>query len=372
VANKETLLKIQSENVRRSAEQGFFRKLEVDQSLVENIKSSLEQTVFGQEGACLAMARCIARHETGLSDPNRPLAVLFYLGPTGIGKTSMAHALSHHLFNGRNENLKIINCSELGDSHTIYRFLGAPPGYVGYGGQVLIHPDDLIGRNVIVFDEIEKAHPAIYEMLLSVIDTASLTVRTSLADQAGFSRIAEVDLDFSNSYIIFTSNVGARDIGRKPIGFARGEEKQDIKGTALGALRKHFEFIPEFLGRVDEFVVFDNLKEEHYLKIFWKFINEMNTSIGERMAGFPFFTVTTELAEYLTRRAVGTGVYGARDLRRVFNNELIQPLSDVITKVAQGSAVIGDLEDGKVVFYDLILTEPKADCPPTIDDEIND
>ena len=369
MANKEDLLKIQSENVRRSVEQGFFRKLEVDQSLVADIKASLEQTVYGQEEACEAMARCIARHETGLNNPTRPLAVLFYLGGTGVGKTEMCRALSHHLFNGEGENLKIINCSELGDSHTIYRFLGAPPGYVGYGGHVLIHPDDLLGRNVIVFDEIEKAHPAIYEMLLSVIDTATLTVRTSLANPLGFSQVTEVNLDFSNSYIIFTSNVGAREINRKPIGFSRVEEKSDIKGVALGALRKHFEFIPEFLGRMDEFIVFGHLKEEHYLKIFWKFLNEVNVNSAQRMAGFPFITVTTELAEYLTRKAIGSGNYGARDLRRVFNTDLLQPLSDVITQVLPGGAVIGDLENGKVVFYDLVLdSEAKPIQPSLLDD----
>jgi ATP-dependent Clp protease ATP-binding subunit ClpA len=110
---------------------------------------------------------------------------------------------------------------------------------------------------------------------------------------------------------------------------------------------------------MDEFIVFGHLKKEHYQKIFWKFLDEVNHNASERIQGFPYITATVELAEYLIDRAVGAGDYGARDMRRVINNDFLQPLSDVVTKVAPGGAVIGDLEGDRVVFYDLILDEPK-------------
>lgn len=332
--------KLHSQEVRSS-----LTKYEVKESYVDTIKQQLEQTIYGQEEACYSVARAIARVETGINDPNRPAAVLMFLGPTGVGKTEMSHSVSNYLFGLPDSNqLKFIDCATLNERHATMRFLGAPPSYVGYADTLLIERDFLSKRNVIVFDEIEKAHPAVCQMLLSVLDNARLNVRSDQFDE---------ELNFANSYIIFTSNVGAREVNKSSkqfLGFVRPTAEADTKLQALSAMKDHFKNMPEFLGRIDETVVFNRLGKEQYDRIFNKEIANLNALMMVRGLE-TYFATTAELRDELVRRAVGTGEYGARDMRKVIQKELIHPLSDVLGELPKGNAIVADIEDGEVVFY---------------------
>ena len=350
------ITKITSEDLKSIPE---LKRLVPDEDFVGLIKESMAGELFGQDEALTALARCVARHETGLSDPSRPLSVLFFLGPTGVGKTEASYALADFLFMGKKQP-KIINCAELQDQTSITRFVGASPNYVGYGDPTIITPNDLIGRSIIVFDEIEKAHPDIWKLLLGVMDTGKLRVRAGSRYGA-----EEIDLDFTSSYIIFTSNVGAKEVNKKrgKLGFIKEEEKQS-GNPAMGAVLEKFSNIPEFLGRMDEFIVFKHLDAECYKKIMWKFIARKNMDNSCRVKGFPFLTVSSELADYLTDLSVGKGSFGARDMKHTLDATLFHSLSNVIGKAPLGSCVVGDLENGKIIFY--VLEPPVPQLPEVI------
>lgn len=355
------------------AEVKSLHKVEPDYSYVEIIQDELKKVVFGQDEACLSVARSLGRFETGINDPNRPMGVLFFAGPTGTGKTEMARAVCKYMFNSDDDTqLKVIDMSEFSQSHTTMRFTGAPPSYVGYGDDVVIMPELLDQRNIIVFDEIEKAHPTVLKLLLSVMENGRLRARTG-----GRGGVEEKELNFSNSLIIFTSNVGSGDIRKAQRGVGMGFVPQEVGGisqVAHSAIEKHFEYMPEFLARMDEIVVFNPLEEKQYEQIFWKFMDELNQdmfSMALRSRRSPIFlTVTQELAEKLINKGMGNGHYGARNLRAVINNELLHPFSDVVWQIKPGSGVVASLEDGYVTFYTTDLPDvPEPAKPPLPDIE---
>ena len=340
---KDVWKRIPSSEVRQ-----YLKKVETGGSYSEEIADSLEETVFGQREACRALARMVARFETGLTLPNKPAGVVMFLGPTGVGKTEMAKALARHMFDDpESEQLKIIDCAEFSEAHTIYRFLGSPPSYVGYGDELIIEEEFLDGRNIIVFDEIEKADPALWRMLLSVFSTGSLSVR---ADNPIDKGSVETRLDFSNSFIILTSNVGAWEMQNagNTIGFMSEKRDEDVDRAAMGGLKKCFGNIPEFLGRIDEKIVFKPLADENYVQIYWKFISEINEFLKSGIR----FTTSDELTKHLIGLSVANKQYGARDMEHVIKSVLLQPLSDVLATEPKTTFIVGDLdEQGNIVFY---------------------
>ena len=335
-----------------------LKKIEITDSLFDVVKCRLEQDIFGQEEACEAVARMVTKFESGVNDIHRPAGVLIFLGPTGVGKTEMSKALTKHLFGKFSDgNYKKIDCSEYSEPHTISRFIGSPPSYVGYGDELVIEPGFLNNRNVIVFDEIEKADPALWKMLLSVFDTGVLHARCKLGDKR---EIEEVSLNFSNSFIILTSNVGARQIQEKQrpgLGFLNHTVDTDVSQAAITGLLSFFADVPEFLGRIDEFIVFKHLKPEHYEQIYWKFIEELNSQLQVRLE--INFSTTYELADYLIKQGVADNRYGARNIKHVIDKTLVQPLADVLASHPGIRGMIGDIDDGQVVFYDLTPELPE-------------
>lgn len=315
------------------------------ESYVHAVSEQLQQTVFGQSEACDSVARAITRADTGLNNPDRPMSVLMFLGPTGTGKSEMARAMADYLFDDTHSpQLKFVDCAEFGERHSVMRILGAPPSYIGYDDKLVFDPDFLERRNIIVFDEIEKADPALHKLLLSVLANGRLTIRSGGKH--------EEQLNFSNSYVVFTSNVGAgamADATRAPLGFHNVVyQEPNIKGAAMDALSKHFHNMPEFLGRIDEIVAFKPLGSAEYSQIFHKFLGEVNMRLAQQ--GIVHFIATTnECREALIKKA--TGKYGARDIRNVIMKELLQPLSDVMAEIEEGSALVADYEDGKIVIY---------------------
>lgn len=332
-----------------------FTPIIPETSLVSSIHESISKRIYGQEEAVWAVARAIARHETGLNDPQKPLASLMFLGPTGVGKTEMAKVLATYL-HGDTHALKIIDCGMLTQSHAISRLTGAPPGYVGYGDEGLITPNDLIGRNVIVFDEIEKAHPSFWRLLLPVMDEGRLTIRQKDIEQnSANTHTIEEDLIFCDSFIIFTSNVGAQaisELNRPSLGLTPANKQKPISATAIKAMEQHFACTPEFLGRLDEIIVFKPLQSEQYQQIFWRMLHDKNSQILDRIPDSPIITVTDECAQYLIEKAVGRGHYGARDIKSVINTILLQPFSDIISEIPRESLIVADINpDNQITFY---------------------
>ena len=342
---KKELQGISSESIR-----GRLKKVEIEESYSELVGESLATTVFGQEDACMAVASIVTRFEAGLINPNRPAGIVFFLGPTGTGKTEMGKAVALHLF-GQDwkKHFKKIDCEEYSEPHTISRFLGAPPSYVGYGDETVFDNDFLDEPNVIIFDEIEKADPALWKLLLGVFNDGIMTARTSIGD----NDTMEDELNFSKSLIILTSNVGAQEMQeslRGRLGFLAKPQAVDIERAAKEGLKRQFASIPEFLGRIDEFVVFKPLEMDTYRKIYWKFIDEINGLLENNGV---ILTTTNELTEYLINLAVGGGQYGARDIQHVVDKQLVKPLADMLNSNSYSEGLVADLEDGKIVFYDL-------------------
>lgn len=305
-----------------------LKRIEKPESYVVSVAKELGQIVFGQEEACRAVARRVAMFETGLNDPNRPLGVEFFLGPTGVGKTEMAHALSKHLFGDPNSNqLKIIDCSEFWDRHTVARLLGAPPSYVGYGDPPLIDQNFLNNRNIIVFDEVEKGSQQLHRVLLSIMEDGRATARI----RTPFGAV-ETELDFTKSILILTSNVGADLLekarrGGGHIGFNPSSTK-NLEEVGKQALKEEFKHMPEFVGRLDDIVVFQPLQREQYERIFWKFIEEMNKDLSQQLKSPPYITATAEFRDFILSKI--DYKFGARDMRHILDKELLERVADYL------------------------------------------
>ncbi len=298
------------------------------------MEEHLHQRLIGQEEAIRAVSDAVRRSRAGLQDPNRPLASFIFLGPTGVGKTELARALAGYLFDDEQAMIRI-DMSEYGERHTASRMIGAPPGYVGYneGGQlteaVRRHP-----YSVVLFDEIEKAHPEIFNVLLQVLDDGRLT------DGQGRT------VDFRNTVIIMTSNVGAQEMQRRSIAFAASRDDaratqdayETMRDRVLTDLRTTFK--PEFLNRVDEILVFHPLKLEEIVQIVDIQILGLQKRLKDQQ-------ITLELApaakEWLAREGVNE-TYGARPLKRLIQRTIENELSRRI--------LAGELHEGNHVVVD--------------------
>ena len=287
----------------------------------------LQVVAFGQEEAVAAVSAAVRRSRSGLQDPNRPIGSFIFLGPTGVGKTELARALAEFLFDDE-RNMVRIDMSEYQERHTVARLIGAPPGYVGYeeGGQLT----EAVRRrpySVVLFDEIEKAHPEVFNVFLQVLDDGRLT------DGQGRT------VDFRNTVIIMTSNVGSQYI-------LDDIDDETMRARVMEAMRNHFR--PEFLNRVDEVVIFHRLGREQLREIAEIQLNNVRGLLAKR-------NITLSLTEAATDLLIEEGydpVYGARPLKRVLQRRIIDPLAVRVIQgdVREGDHVVVEVEDGDLAF----------------------
>ncbi|MDO5328682.1 MAG: ATP-dependent Clp protease ATP-binding subunit [Coriobacteriia bacterium] len=299
----------------------------------------LHERVVGQEEAVTALSKAIRRSRSGLKDPRRPAGSFIFLGPSGVGKTELSKALAEFLFNSE-DALISFDMSEYMEQHSVSKLVGSPPGYVGFdeGGQ-LTKAVRKKPYSVVLFDEIEKAHPDIFNILLQILDEGRLT------DAQGRS------VDFRNTILIMTSNVGARQISQtKSLGFDSGDGEglsdEEIKTAATSELKKLFR--PEFLNRVDETIVFKSLSKEQIAEI----VKLMIDDLRDRLIDHNMTINLTKAACKLVAEEGTNVTYGARPLRRAIQRLIEDPLSEQILegKWGDGSVIVADAKDDKIIF----------------------
>jgi ATP-dependent Clp protease ATP-binding subunit ClpB len=305
------------------------RLQEGEREKLVKLEEHLHLRVVGQDEAIKAVANAVRRARAGLQDPNRPLGSFIFLGPTGVGKTELSRALAEFLFDDENAMIRI-DMSEYMEKHTVARLIGAPPGYVGYeeGGQL----SEAVRRkpySVVLFDEIEKAHPDVWNILLQILEDGRLT------DSQGRT------IDFKNTLVIMTSNVGAQ--------FITAEESKETRARlVMDALQAHFR--PEFLNRVDEIIIFDRLTEDDLKKI----VEIQLKRLSKRLEQQKISLKLSDSAKELLAREGYDPVYGARPLRRTIQKEILDPLSiDILEgKVREGQTVHINAKNGALEFQE--------------------
>ena len=309
---------------------------EQEQEKLRNMENILHKRVIGQDEAVTAVAKAIRRGRVGLKDPKRPTGSFIFLGPTGVGKTELCKALAEAVFGDENSVIRI-DMSEYMEKHTVSRLVGSPPGYVGYdeGGQLT----EKVRRkpySVVLFDEIEKAHPDVFNILLQILEDGILT------DSQGRK------VDFKNTVIIMTSNVGARLITQKAkaLGFGGSDDADadysKIKENVMGELKNVFR--PELINRIDEIIVFRKLTKENIEKI----AGIMLGGLIDRMKALGYDTEFTPSAVEHLAKAGFDDVYGARPLRRTIQSQVEDMLSDKLLsgEIAPGAKLVIDEKDG--------------------------
>jgi len=304
------------------------RMLEGETEKLLHMEERLHQRIVDQDEAVFSIAEAIRRARAGLKNPKRPIGSFIFLGPTGVGKTELARALAQFLFDDEDAMIRL-DMSEYMEKHTISRLIGAPPGYIGYeeGGQLT----EAVRRRpfrVILFDEIEKAHPDVFNILLQILEDGRLT--------DGHGRT----VDFKNSVIIMTSNLGTQEFQRQAIGFSRQEkaEQQRLKTTVDTALKQTFR--PEFLNRIDDIIIFQPLTEEHLKKIVDLLVTEVESRLADRQLRLE---LREEAKAWLLKEGYDP-VYGARPLRRAIQRHLENPLSARILR--------GEFKEGDIIIVD--------------------
>ncbi|WP_449281405.1 ATP-dependent Clp protease ATP-binding subunit [Leucobacter sp.] len=315
-----------------------FKLTEEETSRLRFMEEALHQRVIGQNEAISALAKTIRRQRAGLKDPKRPSGSFIFAGPTGVGKTELAKALAEFLFDDE-DALISLDMSEYGEKHTVSRLFGAPPGFVGFeeGGQLT----EKVRRkpfSVVLFDEIEKAHPDIFNSLLQILEEGRLT--------DGQGRV----IDFKNTVIIMTTNLGSSAIAGGPVGFQiEGDSSvgyESMKGKVNEELKKHFK--PEFLNRVDDTIVFPQLTKEELLQIVDLFVKQLKDRLLDR-------DMHIEISPAARERLAEIGydpTLGARPLRRAMQREIEDRLSERIlgAELLAGDLVKVDLVDGEFTF----------------------
>ena len=294
------------------------------------MEDRLRQRVVGQDDGIQAVANAVRRARAGLQDPKKPIGSFIFLGPTGVGKTELARALAEFLFDDENAMIRI-DMSEYQEKHTVARLIGAPPGYVGYeeGGQLT----EAVRRRayaVVLFDEIEKAHPDVFNTMLQILDDGRLT------DGQGRT------VDFKNTVIIMTSNVGTEYLNGQ---FSTNDP--NVRNSVLNALRSRFR--PEFLNRIDEIVLFHPLTREHLKHIVDIQMQQVRKRMAERHIEIE---LTDKAKEYLVNEGYDA-TFGARPLKRAIQRLILDPLALQVLqgKFKDGDTVIVDLDKGNIVFY---------------------
>ena len=327
-----------------------------------NLESILHERVVGQDEAVNSISRAVRRARVGLKDPNRPIGSFIFLGPTGVGKTELSKALAIAMF-GSEKAMVRIDMSEYMEKHAVSRLIGSPPGYVGYdeGGQLT----EAVRRNpysVILFDEIEKAHPEVFNVLLQILEDGRLT------DGKGKT------VNFKNSIIIMTSNVGASTIKKqKTLGFSIAEDRhleqyEMMKENIMGELRQQFK--PEFINRIDDIIVFHSLTDADLDKITDLMLKDVAKRIEEREIYLKF---SDETVKFMTKSGSDT-VYGARPLRRAITKELEDTLSEEMLKgnIARGDEVLVEMKDNKLVYTKVGTREVNVEKRSGVNKELED
>ena len=303
--------------------------LEGEREKLLHMEERLSERVVGQQKAIIAVSNAVRRARSGLQDPNRPIGSFIFMGPTGVGKTELARALAEFLFDDEKYLIRV-DMSEFMEKHSVARLIGAPPGYVGYeeGGYlteaVRTHP-----YSVILFDEIEKAHPDVFNVLLQILDDGRLT------DGKGRT------VDFRNTVLIMTSNIGSQWIQE-----LAGRDDKAMERRVMEALRATFK--PEFLNRIDEIVIFNSLGREQIQKIVEIQIGLLQKRLQEREIRIE---LTNEAKELLAEKGYDP-VYGARPLKRVIQKLIQDPMAVKILEgtIKEGDHVVVDVENGQILF----------------------
>ena len=317
----------------------LFRIGEEESEKLLRMESELHRRVIGQDEAIRAVSRAVRRSRAGLKNPRRPVGSFIFLGPTGVGKTELAKALSEFLF-GTEDSLIRIDMSEYMEKFSVSRLTGAPPGYVGYEDSS--HLTEKVRRHpysVILFDEIEKAHSEVFNLLLQILEDGHLTDNTGKL------------VDFKNAVVIMTSNLGARQIGTSAtLGFSKEEEGRmpydKMKETVLSELKRTFN--PELLNRIDEVIVFHPLDREHLTRIVDLMISRIQEQLEEKSLSL---YLEDDAKDFLIREGYDP-TYGARPLRRAIERYIEDPLAEEVLKgkFAEGGTILVKLGQGTLRF----------------------
>lgn len=312
----------------------LYKITEDEMDKIRNLDKRLKENVIGQDEAIDKVFQAIRRSRTGLKDPQKPIGSFLFLGPTGVGKTELAKTIAKVLF-GRKQDLIRIDMSEFLEAHSVSKLIGAPPGYAGYDDHNSIV--ELIRRkpySVVLFDEIEKAHPDVLNLLLQILDDGMLT------DSQGRK------IDFKNTIIIMTSNIGARFItDKKQIGF-NSEKTENINSKILNELKK--ELKPELINRIDEIVIFNKLNKDDYRNIIKLLLDELKKRIEDEKY---FVEFDESIIELIEKEGIDSN-YGARPLKRAIQNNVENKLAEAILdlKIVKCERYIMSLENENVSF----------------------
>ena len=322
-----------------------YKLTEEETAKLLRMEEELHKRVIGQDDALKAVSQAIRRTRAGLKDPKRPSGSFIFLGPSGVGKTETAKTLAEFLF-GDEDALIQLDMSEYMEKHTVSRLVGSPPGYVGYeeGGQLT----EAVRRkpfSVVLFDEVEKAHPDVFNTLLQILEDGRLT------DSQGRS------VDFKNTVIIMTSNLGTADLRKAQVGFQKTSEAvtyEKMKAKVNDALKAHFR--PEFLNRIDDVIVFHELTKDEVTEIIDLMIKRVRTQLEAQGLGIEL----TQAAKYLVVEKGYDPTLGARPLRRALQRLVEDPLSERILwkEFRAGETVIADAEGEEIVFRSIEGIEP--------------
>jgi ATP-dependent Clp protease ATP-binding subunit ClpC len=338
-----------------------FKLTEAEAERLVNMEVELHKRYVGQEEAVLAVSKAIRRARAGIKDPKRPTASFIFLGPSGVGKTELSRALAEFLFNDEDAMIQV-DMSEYMEKHSVSRLVGSPPGYIGYdeGGQLT----EAVRRkpySVLLLDEIEKAHPDVFNILLQILEEGKLT------DAQGRK------VDFRNTIVIMTSNIGAAQISKnQSLGFTVGDESglsyDDMKTKVMSELKKIFR--PELLNRIDEVIVFHKLTKDEIKIIIELLMRRLREQMGTH-------EVTIELTDEAKDLLVEKGydpAMGARPLRRAIQRYIEDPLADFVLgrSLEPGSTILvgrkGEVEDGEpevdIVVMPPDVTAEKVTVPP--------
>lgn len=306
------------------------KMLDSEKNKVLAMGEKLKERVVGQDEAIEVVTQSIQRSRAGLNDPSKPIASMIFLGPTGVGKTELAKSLSEFMFDSEDSLIRI-DMSEYMEKHTVSRLVGAPPGYVGYdeGGQLT----DAVRRrpySVLLFDEIEKAHPDVFNVMLQMLDDGRVT------DSKGRT------VDFKNCVIIFTSNIGSQDIIE-----LGGTDPEEMQSRVFNAMKDHFK--PEFLNRIDDNVIFNSLSQENLRGIVALEVRKLEQRLAEKD-----MTMIITPAALDAMASIGFDpVYGARPLKRAIQRELETAIAKGILRgdFADGDEITIDSPDGSIAIY---------------------
>ncbi len=315
------------------------KMLESESGKMLRMEKALRKRIVGQEEAIEAVSNAIRRSRAGISEEQRPIGSFIFLGPTGVGKTELAKALAEFLFNDEKSLIRV-DMSEYMESHSVAKIIGSPPGYIGYeeGGQIT----EMVRRrpySVLLFDEIEKAHPQVFNIMLQILDEGHIT------DAKGRR------VNFKNTVIIMTSNIGSDIIYKNSVGFQEGKDKEilpeeEMKNKVMNALRENFK--PEFLNRLDEIIIFHPINKQMLKKIVELQIKEIERRLGEKEIKIQ---VSQKAKDYLGEKGFNSS-FGARPLKRIIQSEILDKLAFEIIegKIKEGEKIKVDMEKNKIVF----------------------